>query len=93
MSESQASSESAPPSAEVEKERVDRLHEQTNLGAGNREPDPATSENPPSDLSAGDEVRGGESTASQSDRLDTGVSREQNIHPQSPTTHPGDQGG
>jgi len=56
MSESQPSSESAP-SAEELKERVGKLDEQTNLGAGNAEPDPVTAENPPSDISAGDEKR------------------------------------
>jgi hypothetical protein len=56
MSETRPSSESAP-SAEELKDRVDELDEQTNLGAGNLEPDPATAENPPSDISAGDEKR------------------------------------
>ena len=56
MSESQPSSENAP-SAEELKGRVDQLDEQTDLGAGNAEPDPATAENPPSDISAGDKKR------------------------------------
>lgn len=93
MSKNQPSSEDAPPSAEVEKERVDKLQEQTNLGAGNQEPDPATAENPPSDLKAGDKARPvHESAASRSERMDTGVSREKNVDPESPAVHPGDQG-
>jgi len=56
MSESQPSSENAP-SAEELKARVDKLDEQTDLGAGNQEPDPATAESPPSEIKAGDEVR------------------------------------
>jgi len=93
MSKTQPSSEDAPPSAEVEKERVGKLQEQTNLGAGNQEPDPATAENPPSDIRAGDKERNpDESTASRSHRMDTGVSREKNVDPESPTMHSGDQG-
>lgn len=91
---SQPSSETAPPSAEVEKERVGKLQEQMNLGAGNQEPDPATAEDPPRDISAGDKARETEeSGASRSGRLDTGVSREENVDPESPATHTGDQGG
>ena len=45
------------PSAEVLKDRIDTLHEQTNLGAGNDEPDPATAEDPPSNLKEGDKER------------------------------------
>ena len=52
----QPSSESAP-SAETLKERVDKLGSETNLGAGNNEPDPATAENPPSDRKQGDRER------------------------------------
>lgn len=93
MTSSQPSSETAPPSAEVEKERVAKLQEQTNLGAGNQEPDPATAENPPSDIKAGDKERSThESAASRSGRMDTGISREGNVDPDSPATHTGDQG-
>jgi hypothetical protein len=93
MSQSQPSSETAPPSAEEEKKRVSALQEQANLGAGNREPDPATAENPPSDIRAGDKARTThESDASRSERMDTGVSREENVDPESPAMHPGDQG-
>lgn len=56
MSANQPSSEDAP-SAEELKERVGTLGEQTNLGAGNKEPDPATADNPPSDVEAGDQKR------------------------------------
>ena len=56
MSESRPSSENAPP-AEVLKERVEKLDEETNLGAGNAEPDPATAENPPSEIKSGDAKR------------------------------------
>jgi hypothetical protein len=45
------------PSAEELKERVDALGDQANLGAGNAEPDPATAENPPSDIGARDQKR------------------------------------
>ena len=96
MSQNPPSSETAPPSAEVEAQRVAKLHEETNLGAGNLESDPATSENPPRDLKAGDQARPtaeDESEASRSNRIDTGVSREKNVDPESPTTHSGDQGG
>ena len=90
---SQPSSESAPPSAEVEKERVADLQEETNLGAGNQEPDPATASDPPSDLKAGDAARtADESAASQANRMDSGVSREENVDPESPAMHTGDQG-
>ncbi|MGH3898537.1 MAG: hypothetical protein ACRDTA_09835 [Pseudonocardiaceae bacterium] len=56
MAENQPSSEAAP-SADVIKERVADLDEQTDLGAGNKEPDPATAEDPPSDVRAGDKKR------------------------------------
>ncbi|MFZ0121395.1 MAG: hypothetical protein WAN20_15985 [Pseudonocardiaceae bacterium] len=51
--------ESAPgsPSAEELKGRVNKLGKEANLGVGDEEPDPATAENPPSDLKAGDEKR------------------------------------
>jgi hypothetical protein len=45
------------PSAEVLQERVDELHEKTNLGAGNEEPDPATADNPPRESGQGDRER------------------------------------
>ncbi|MDQ3762262.1 MAG: hypothetical protein M3460_11415 [Actinomycetota bacterium] len=45
------------PSADEFKERVDELGEQSNLGAGEKEPDPVTAENPPQDTGAGDEKR------------------------------------
>jgi hypothetical protein len=45
------------PSAETLKERVGKLHEEQDLGAGNQEPDPATAENPPSQGQQGDRER------------------------------------
>jgi len=45
------------PSAEELKDRVDELGNKSNLGAGDKEPDPATADNPPSDISAGDQKR------------------------------------
>ncbi len=48
---------SGAPSAEEVKEHVKHTGEETNLGAGNKEPDPATAESPPSDTHAGDEKR------------------------------------
>lgn len=93
MSQSQPSSETAPPSAEEEMKRVSALQEKINLGAGNKEPDPATAENPPSDVRAGEKARTThESDASRSERMDTGVSREENVDPESPAMHSGDQG-
>lgn len=69
------------------------MSEQTNLGAGNLEPDPATAENPPSDIKAGDKARDQtESASNRSNRMDTGVSREKNIDPESPAVQAGDQG-
>lgn len=70
------------------------MSEQTNLGAGNQETDPATAENPPSDIKAGDKVRDKtESPSHRSDRLDAGISQEKNIDPNSPVMPSGDQGG
>jgi hypothetical protein len=93
VSQRQPSSETAPPSAEEERKRVSALQEQTNLGAGNQEPDPATAKNPPSDTKAGDKARTtDESDTSRSERMDTGVSREENVDPESPAMHSGDQG-
>jgi hypothetical protein len=45
------------PSAEELKERFENIGDQSNLGAGEKEPDPATAEQPPSDTRAGDEKR------------------------------------
>jgi hypothetical protein len=42
----------------MSQEDVGKLHDKTNSGAGNQEPDPATAENPPSDIEAGDAARG-----------------------------------
>jgi len=53
---SEPSSEDAPSADEL-KERVRQLDEQTNLGVGNEEPDPATAENPPGEVGAGDKKR------------------------------------
>lgn len=56
MSEPHTPAEGAP-SADTVKEHVKQFGEETNLGAGNEEPDPATAENPPADLRSGDEKR------------------------------------
>jgi hypothetical protein len=45
------------PSAEELKQRFDKIGEESNLGAGENEPDPVTADNPPSDIKAGDEKR------------------------------------
>ncbi|MGH3942689.1 MAG: hypothetical protein ACRDTG_29515 [Pseudonocardiaceae bacterium] len=45
------------PSAEEVQEHVAGRDEELNLGAGDQEPDPATAEDPPADLQAGDEKR------------------------------------
>lgn len=45
------------PSADAVKEHVQQVGEETNLGAGNSEPDPATADNPPDQLQAGDKKR------------------------------------
>jgi hypothetical protein len=45
------------PSAEELKNRFDELGDKSNLGAGDKEPDPATAENPPSDMREGDAKR------------------------------------
>lgn len=45
------------PSAEELKERVAQGGEQTNLGAGGEEPDPATGEAPPQERGEGDKKR------------------------------------
>ncbi len=56
MSERRPSSEDAP-SAEELKDRVDTIGAETDLGAGNQEPDPATAETPPNEVRAGDKAR------------------------------------
>lgn len=56
------------PSADQVKENVKQFGEETNLGAGNQEPDPATAENPPGQTGAGDkkrEKRGAPDTAAE----------------------------
>ena len=45
------------PSAEELKQRFDKIGEESNLGAGENEPDPVTADNPPADMKAGDEKR------------------------------------
>jgi hypothetical protein len=45
------------PSAEELKERFEKIGEESNLGAGENEPDPVSAEQPPDDLKAGDEKR------------------------------------
>lgn len=45
------------PSADAVKDHVKKAGEETNLGAGNEEPDPATAENPPAEVKAGDKKR------------------------------------
>ncbi len=49
----------APP-ADAVTEHVAQVDEAANSGAGNEEPDPATAENPPNQVKAGDEQRGKE---------------------------------
>ena len=61
--------------------------------AMSEEPDPATAEDPPSDIRAGDQKRDPEgSEAHRADRMDTGISQQENIDPESPPMHSGDQG-
>jgi hypothetical protein len=45
------------PSAEELKNRFEKIGEESNLGAGENEPDPVTAENPPQDIKAGDQKR------------------------------------
>jgi hypothetical protein len=45
------------PSAEELKERFEKIGEESNLGAGEEEADPATGEAPPKEPRAGDEKR------------------------------------
>jgi len=54
---SQESSAGEAPSADTLKERMDKLGAESNLGAGQDEPDPATAENPPRDTQQGDRER------------------------------------
>lgn len=56
MPDNQPSTEETP-SAETLRERVNKLHDEQNLGAGNNEPDPATAQNPPRDRQKGDQER------------------------------------
>ena len=49
--------EGATPSADVLKERVEELGQESDLGSGEQEPDPVTSEAPPQDLQSGDSKR------------------------------------
>lgn len=65
MSEPHTPAGGAPP-ADAVQEQVKKTGQETNLGAGNTEPDPATAENPPDDLKAGDKKRekGGSGTES-----------------------------
>ena len=56
MSEPRTPPGGAPPPEKVE-EHVQQTDQDKNLGAGDAEPDPATAENPPSDLKKGDEKR------------------------------------
>jgi hypothetical protein len=46
MSEAQTPSTGAAPSAEAEKNRIEEMGAETDLGAGDQEPDPATTESP-----------------------------------------------
>ena len=55
-------------------------------GSGNTAPDPATADNPPQDIAAGDQARDPEgSAAHQSDQRDAGITDD--------ATPAGDQGG
>ena len=45
------------PSADELKERFEKIGEESNLGVGEEEPDPATGEAPPTESKAGDEKR------------------------------------
>ncbi|MBV8541821.1 MAG: hypothetical protein JO364_15190 [Pseudonocardiales bacterium] len=45
------------PSAEELKDRIEKIGEESNLGAGEEEPDPATAETPPAEPKAGEEKR------------------------------------
>jgi hypothetical protein len=54
---SEKPSSAGAPSADELKERLEQVGEQANLGAGEEEPDPATAENPPGEVGAGDKKR------------------------------------
>lgn len=56
MSETQPSTGNAPSADEL-KRRLDEMGEQANLGSGEDEPDPATSETPPKDRQEGSKER------------------------------------
>lgn len=71
MSEPHTPREGAPPADEV-KEHVKQFGESTNLGAGNEEPDPATAENPPDEIRAGDKKREKEGAPATSAEAGTG---------------------
>lgn len=60
----------APPADDV-KENVQQVDETANLGAGDEEPDPATGENPPQDLKAGDKAR--EKTGAAETQVEAGI--------------------
>jgi hypothetical protein len=45
------------PSADELKQRFEKIGTESNLGAGEEEPDPATADSPPSDIKAGDQKR------------------------------------
>ena len=45
------------PSAEELKRRIEDMGAESNLGAGSKEPDPATAADPPADMQAGTERR------------------------------------
>jgi hypothetical protein len=47
MAGQQSSAGAGEASADAVQENIDKLHEGTDRGAGNQEPDPATAENPP----------------------------------------------
>ena len=54
---SEKPSSGGSPSADELKARLGQLDEQADLGAGNKEPDPATAENPPGEVGAGAKKR------------------------------------
>lgn len=56
MTEPHTPAEGAP-SADAVQEHVKQVGEETNLGAGEEEPDPATAEDPPGQIRAGDKKR------------------------------------
>lgn len=56
MTEPRTPAGGAPPAGTVQ-DHVKQTGEDKNLGTSNEEPDPATADNPPSDLRKGDEER------------------------------------